>query len=81
MATAGNERELLTKGLEQDGVVRGVWAQNLWLAQGSISVRPGWGLRAELDTTLGNDITYDTGAAPARYFTSNNFGYERQQLH
>jgi len=77
MATAGNERELLTKGLEQDGVVRGVWAQNLWLAQGSISVRPGWGLRAELDTTLGNDITYDATAAPARYFTSNNFGYEK----
>lgn len=75
MATPGNERELLTKGLEQDGVVRGVWAQNLWLAQGSISVRPGWGVRAELDTTLGNSVTYVS--AGTNNFTSINFGYQK----
>jgi hypothetical protein len=77
MATAGNEKELLTKGLEQDGVVRGVWAQNLWLANDAISVRPGWGVRAELDTTLGNDITYTDVNAPFSYFTNNEFGYEK----
>ena len=77
MATPGNERELLSKGLEQDGVVRGVWAQNLWLAQGAVSVRPGWGVRAELDTTLGNNITYNAASAPLVYFTSNEFGYEK----
>ena len=79
MATPGNERELLTKGLEQDGVVRGVWAQNLWLAQGAVSVRPGWGVRAELDTTLGNNISYDPQkvAVPLVYFSSNEFGYEK----
>lgn len=77
MATPGNERELLTKGLEQDGVVRGVWAQNLWLAQGAVSVRPGWGVRAELDTTLANDITYNAAGAPLSYFSNNEFGYEK----
>jgi hypothetical protein len=77
MATPGNEKELLSKGLEQDGVVRGVWAQNLWLAMGAVSVRPGWGVRAELDTTLGNNITYNAASAPFVYFTSNEFGYEK----
>lgn len=77
MATPGNEKELLTKGLEQDGVVRGVWAQNLWLAQGAVSVRPGWGVLAELDTTLGNDVTFNAASAPIRYFTNNEFGYEK----
>ena len=77
MATPGNERELLSKGLEQDGVVRGVWAQNLWLAQGAVSVRPGWGVLSELDTTLGNDVTYNEATAPSKYFTNNNFGYEK----
>tara|TARA_R110000824_G_scaffold9475_2_gene42362 strand:+ start:10311 stop:13121 length:2811 start_codon:yes stop_codon:yes gene_type:complete len=77
MATQGSERELLTKGLEQDGVVRGVWAQNMWLAQGAVSVRPGWGVLSELDTTLGNDLTYNVATAPAKYFTNNAFGYEK----
>lgn len=91
MATLGEERELLKKGLEQDGVVRGVWAQNLWLAQGAISVRPGWGVRAELDTTLTNNLSYDAAgnvhfeeSSPARYekhlgsaLVQTNFGHKQ----
>lgn len=90
MATAGNERELLTKGVEQDGVVRGVWAQNLWRADDAISVRPGWGVLAELDTTLGNNIIYKDSVAsdflPVAYgytkhlgscFVKTNFGNEQ----
>ena len=58
MATLGSERELLTKGLEQDGIVRGVWAQNMMLAEGAISVRSGWGVEAELDTTMNSNVVY-----------------------
>ena len=75
MATTGNEKELLTKGLEQDGIVRGVRAQNLWRSDESISVRPGWGVLAELDTTLGDNIVYDSNAASK--FASVKFGYTK----
>ena len=77
MATPGQERQLLKRGLEQDGLVRGGWAQNMWLADGSVSVRPGWGVLAELDTTLGSDVTYNAASAPLSYFTTNVFGYEK----
>ena len=63
MATVGDERQLLKKGLEQDGMVRGVWAQNMWLARGAVSVRPGWGVRSELDTTLINTSSYNSSTA------------------
>lgn len=81
MATNGNERELLSKGLEQDGIVRGVWAQNMQLARGAISVRSGWGVEAELDTTLNNNINFTSRAtAPANEFTKNvTFGYDKHQ--
>ena len=78
MATVGNERELLAKGLEQDGIVRGVWAQNLLLAKGAISARSGWGVEAELDTTISNDIIYSSSSFPADTFTKNiAYGYEK----
>ena len=49
----------------------------MWLADGSVSVRPGWGVLAELDTTLGSDITYNAASAPLSFFTTNVFGYEK----
>ena len=53
MATAGKEIQLLKGGSDQDGLVRGVWAQNVWRSNANVSVRPGWGQVTELDTTLG----------------------------
>jgi hypothetical protein len=56
MATQGTELELLKPSTDQEGIVRGIWSQNLWMSRGAISVRPGWGQVTELDTTLGMNI-------------------------
>tara|TARA_R110002050_G_scaffold174854_3_gene307767 strand:+ start:12171 stop:14915 length:2745 start_codon:yes stop_codon:yes gene_type:complete len=56
MATKGTEVELLRPSTDQEGIVRGIWSQNLWMSRGAISVRPGWGQVTELDTTLGLNI-------------------------
>ena len=70
MAIAGDQEvELLKKGLEQDGVARDGWCQNMWVAKGSFAVRPGWGQVAELDTTFG----LNTEVAALGY----KFGYEK----
>jgi hypothetical protein len=76
VATRGTEIELLTSGVEQDGSKRVTWTQNTWLVNESLNVRPGWGVEAELDTTLGMNIRGDSSAAG---FTSTDikFGYEK----
>tara|TARA_R100000808_G_scaffold22267_1_gene48363 strand:+ start:3929 stop:6721 length:2793 start_codon:yes stop_codon:yes gene_type:complete len=75
MAAPGKEIELLTGGTEQDDKRRVGWAQNLWNIRGTVSVRPGWGQVAELDTTLGLDIKqYSAGAAN---FEAVEYGYTK----
>lgn len=56
MATQGTEIELLKPDTDQEGIIRGIWSQNLWMSKGAISVRPGWGQLTELDTTLGLNV-------------------------
>jgi len=75
MATNGTEIELLTSGVEQDGSKRVTWTQNTWMVNKSLNVRPGWGVEAELDTTLGMNIKGDSSSAG---FTTTNikFGFE-----
>ena len=77
MATLGNERELLKSGLEQEGKVRGAWAQNLWENEGTISVRPGWGVAAELDSTLANDLGAGNQAAGSSHIDVIGGGYRK----
>tara|TARA_R110002051_G_scaffold15110_6_gene47728 strand:- start:4699 stop:7485 length:2787 start_codon:yes stop_codon:yes gene_type:complete len=74
MAAPGKEIELLAGGTEQDDQRRVGWAQNLWKIRGTVSVRPGWGQVAELDTTLGLDIKKSSN--PAK-FDSVDFGYTK----
>ena len=74
MAAPGNEIELLSGGVDQQDKVRKGWSQNLWNIRGDISVRPGWGQIAELDTTLGLGIKKDSSAAQ---FAAVDFGYEK----
>lgn len=74
MAAPGNEIELLSGGTQQDDNRRIGWAQNLWNISGTVSVRPGWGQVAELDTTLGLDIkAISTGVK----FAPTDFGYTK----
>ena len=77
MATLGEERELLKSGLEQEGTVRGAWAQNLWENEGTISVRPGWGVAAELDSTLANDLGAGNQAAGSSHIDVIGGGYKK----
>lgn len=67
MANIFNQVELLKSGdsTEVQDLVRGEWLQNLWVTSDSVRVRPGWGVVAELDTTLGLNLS--TAA----------FGYEK----
>lgn len=76
MATLGQEQNLLTAGVQQDGVLRGSWAQNLWQSQGTFSVRPGWGVRAELDTTVSNNVGAGDQAANRTHFSVLHNGYK-----
>ena len=81
MATVSGERDLLAGGTEQSGTVRSVWAQNVWFVNGAISVRPGWGQVAELDTTLGlntslkSNIGYQDHLGSA--FIRTSFGHDQ----
>lgn len=74
MAAPGNEIDLLEGGVEQTDQRREGWAQNLWKIRETVSVRPGWGQIAELDTTLGLDIKSVSGGAQ---FESTSFGYRK----
>lgn len=74
MAAPGNEIDLLAGGVEQTDQRREGWAQNLWKVRQTVSVRPGWGQIAELDTTLGMDIKSSTTGA---LFESESFGYRK----
>ena len=74
MAAPGKEIELLKGGTEQDDNRRLGWAQNLWNISGTVSVRPGWGQIAELDTTLGIDVKNTTSGA---MFAPTDFGYTK----
>ena len=74
MAAPGNEIDLFAGGVEQTDQRREGWAQNLWKVRQTVSVRPGWGQIAELDTTLGLDIKATTSGAR---FESTSFGYRR----
>ena len=74
MAAPGTEIDLISGGTEQDSQRRAGWAQNLWKIRDTISVRPGWGQVAELDTTLGLDIKETTTGAR---FESTSFGYTK----
>lgn len=59
MANIFNQVELLKSGdsIEVQDLVRGEWLQNLWVTSDSTRVRPGWGVVAELDTTLGLNLS------------------------
>ena len=77
MATSGDERNLLSSGVQQDGHLRGSWAQNLWQSLGSLSVRPGWGVRAELDTTLSNNVGAGDQGATTTHMSITKSGYDQ----
>lgn len=74
MAAPGIEIDLISGGTEQDSQRRSGWAQNLWKIRDTVSVRPGWGQVAELDTTLGLDIKKTNSGA---MFDSTSFGYTK----
>lgn len=77
MATPGEERELIQAGVQQEGEIRSTWAQNLWENEGTLSVRPGWGVLSELDTTLSNNIGAGDQAAGNSHMAVVGSGYDK----
>ena len=81
MASDGTEIELLKGGMSQTDVAKPEWVQNLWKPRGSDSwqVRPGFGQRSQLDTTLllSTSASYGITKHLGSTLIQTDFGHEQ----